>query len=104
MATNKELERMINNVEKEIGKLMFSIQMLDKPFDGIMTDRDPDTGLSKTYMKLKNKHSLLIKISTKLQKQHCDNQLNERKMTKEKSLKSFGGEIPIGIKQQTKGE
>lgn len=79
MASNKEIERMIYNVEKAITKTMNSIHMLDKPFDGIMTDRDPDTGLSKTYLKLKHRHSLLIKISTKLQKQHLDNTIKQRK-------------------------
>jgi len=79
MATNKELERMINNVEKAITKVNTSIHMLPSPFDGNGDDRDRDTGLSKSFLKLKREHSLLIEISTKLQKQHCDNQLNERR-------------------------
>jgi len=83
MANNKELERMINNVEKAITKVNTSIMMLSSPFDGKRNDRDPDTGLSKTFLKLRKRQSLLIEISTKLQKQHLDNQLNERRLTNE---------------------
>ena len=74
MATNKELQRMISNVEKAITREMDSIKRLVSPFDGINSDRDPDTGLSITYLRLKTKHSLLIEISTNLQKQHLENQ------------------------------
>jgi len=80
MTTNKELERMINNVEKAITKVNTSINMLPSPFDGNGGDRDPDTGLSKSFLKLKRRQSLLIEISTKLQKQHLNNQLDERRL------------------------
>jgi hypothetical protein len=79
MANNKELERMINNVEKAITKVNTSIMMLSSPFEGKRNDRDPDTGLSKTFLKLKRRQSLLIEISTKLQKQHLDNTIKQRK-------------------------
>ena len=74
MATNKELQRMINNVEKAITRQMDAIKRLVSPFDGRKSDRDPDTGLSITYLKLKRKHSFLIEVSTNLQKQHLENQ------------------------------
>ena len=79
MASNKELNRMINNVEKAITRQMDAIKRMVSPFEGRSSDRDPDTGLSIRFMKLKARHSKLIEVSTKLQKQHLDNQLNEKK-------------------------
>lgn len=82
MASNKELNRMIYNLEGEIKKIMDTIKRLPSPFEGNGIDRDPDTGLSKQFLKLKSRHSLLIKISTELQKQHLNNQLKERRNNK----------------------
>jgi hypothetical protein len=83
MATNNELNRMMMNVEKTIRIVVNSINMLPNLVSGKRKDLDPDTGLRKDFLQLSKRKSLLIEISTKLQKQHLENTTNERKTTNE---------------------
>ena len=79
MATNNELNRMMMNVEKAIGIVVNSINMLPNLCSGKQKDIDPDTGLRKDFLQLSRRKSLLIEISTKLQKQHLDNTIEQQK-------------------------
>lgn len=79
MASNPELERMIDNLEKAIGNVRFQINMLPSICSGSKEDLDPDTGLRKDFLQLKTRQSKLIEVSSKLQLQHCDNYQKERK-------------------------
>jgi hypothetical protein len=78
MASNKELERMINNLEKAITKVNLQLLSMNNPFEGVGSDYDPNTGLSIRFLKLQRRQSKLIEVSTKLQLQHLDNYKKER--------------------------
>jgi hypothetical protein len=79
MTTNNELNRMIMNVEKAITKVVNSINLLPNVCSGKQKDLDPDTGLRKDFLQLSRRKSLFIKISTKLEKQHLENTIKQRK-------------------------
>ena len=67
MASNPELERMINNLEKAIGKVRLQINMLPTIWD------HKSGNLSNRFLELRSKQSKLIELSTNLQKQHLEN-------------------------------
>lgn len=71
MATNKELERMINNVEKAIGRVRNRINMIPSLLDG-------HGNLREDFLQLRSLQSKLIEISTNLQKRHLENYQKER--------------------------
>ena len=76
MASNPELERMINNLEKAIGKVRLQINMLPTIWD------HKSGNLSNRFLELRSKQSKLIELSTNLQKQHLENyQLQREEQT-----------------------
>ncbi len=83
MASKDELNRMIYNVEGAITRVMNSIKRIESPFCGEGDQYCPHTGIHKQFLKLKRIHSLLIEISTKLQKQNFEAYQNEIRKRKE---------------------
>jgi hypothetical protein len=77
MATNKELERMIMNVELAIGNVRSQINSLPTVWD------HEKGNLSDNFLQLRSLQSRLIEVSTKLQLQHVDNYKKERSLTNE---------------------
>jgi len=76
MATNKELDRMIMNVEQSIGIVMDKINCLVTVWD------HKKQRLNDEFLQLRSQQSKLIEVSTKLQLQHCDNYQKTLKITK----------------------